>query len=330
MSGYHRMTMKLGPPTLLTEAEEQVIVNYITGSRKRAHPVTKRNVMNTVTHILDKEREMGIERNRPFSCSDDNEPGEKWWKLFRKRHPTIVFRNPETLSSARKNISVAIIKQWFHDVRQYLCESENLDILSDPSRVFNIDESGFSLSPKHGKVLALVGDKHVFEEVSHLHKTNITVLGNVCADGSIPPCMIIYPRKRIHVEMVEEFPENYEFAVGKSEKGYITYETLYEFLCNTFYDWLKEKDIKLPVLVFTDWHETRNNFYLASKLNELGIILYGLPPNCTHLMQPLDVSIFGPLKKGWQTAVKNYERENPDEIVTQKTFAKVFLPAYYK
>ena len=69
--------------------------------------------------------------------------------------------------------------------------------------------------------------KHVCEESSALHKTNITVLANVCIDGLIPPPLIIYPRKRISAHMGENFPEDYKCCVGKNEKGYITFETLY-------------------------------------------------------------------------------------------------------
>ena len=116
--------------------------------------------------------------------------------------------------------------------------------MEDPTRNFNIDESGFCLSPSVGKVLALRGEKNVFEERSLKYKTNITVLDCVCADGSIPPPMIIYPRKRINPMMAEKFPFGYNFTVGKSEKGYITSETLYEYLCNDFNDWLTEQHIK--------------------------------------------------------------------------------------
>ena len=156
------------------------------------------------------------------------------------------------------------------------------------------------------------------------------MLGNVCADGSIPACMIIYPRKRIHSNIVDEFPEEYDFVVAKSEKGYITYETLYEFMCNSFDEWLTSHNVKRPVLVFTDWHETRNSYHLASKLNEQKIILYGILPNTTHLMQPSDVSVFGPLKKGWTRTAKDYEFQHPDSMIRQENFAKIFLPVYYK
>ncbi|XP_066985006.1 uncharacterized protein [Macrobrachium rosenbergii] len=323
------MGMRMGPPTLLTAAEENVLVNYIKGSVQRAHPVSKKNIIDTVQAILEEEEAEGVVRNRPSSFYG-NEPKRKWWRLFRSRHPTITYRTPESLSSARKSISVQVIKQWFHDLQQYLAEEDMSEILNDPSRIFNIDESGFSLSPKTGKVLAEKGDKIVFEESSIYSKVNITVVGNICANGSIPPPMIIYPRKRINVQIIEEFPDGYQFSVGKSEKGYITYETLYEFLCNDFSDWLDVHEVKRPVLVFTDWHETRNNYYLAKKLNELKIILYGLPPNTTHLMQPLDVAVFGPLKKAWIKAVRDFEHLHPETVIQQHNFAKVLIPTYYK
>lgn len=321
--------MKMGPKTLLTEAEEEAIVNYIKVSCDRARPVTKSNVLKAVSTILKDERDGNYKRALPPSFRDDC-PREKWWRLFRERHPNITFRTPESLTTARKNVSKASVYQWFQDTLTYFTDNDLLHVLNDPARNFNIDESGFSLSPKQGKVLAHRGEKAVFEEVSSKQKCNITVLATVCADARVPPPMIIYPRKRINPLMSEEFPEDIEFTVGKSDKGYITYETLYEYLCNSFNDWLNSQNIQRPVIIWTDWHETRNNYYLAKTLNEQQTILYGLPPNTTHFLQPLDVSVFGPLKKGWAKEAKEWEEQHNDEMITQVKFAKVFLPAYMK
>ncbi|KAK3884531.1 hypothetical protein Pcinc_011204 [Petrolisthes cinctipes] len=327
LSGYHSMDGKRGPKPLLSNAEEEILVNYIKGACRRAHPVTKKNVLSAVERILQ-EAEHGYERKRPPSFTG-NTPKQKWWTLFLKRHPTLSFRTPEALTSARKNVSVRKIQEWFTNAHDYFSEINALDALQDPARNFNIDESGFCLSPIHGKVVIPKGEKHVFEETSIHHKQNLTVLGCICADGSLPPPMKIYPRKRASANIVEKFPVGYEFTVGKSEKGYITYETLFEYLCNSFHDWLNAHNVKRPVIVWTDWHETRNNYFLAKTLNELNIILYGLPPNTTHFLQPLDVSVFGPLKKEWTKAVKLWEQHHHDEVLTQINFAEVFLPVYY-
>ncbi|XP_068233201.1 tigger transposable element-derived protein 1-like [Palaemon carinicauda] len=326
-SGYHPISKKMGPKMVLTDAEEEVLVAYIKGSIRRANPVTKKNIIDAVSTILRTEREEGIERATPPSFTD--KPKKKWWQLFRQRHPTVTYRTPETLTTSRKNISKQVILQWFADTQSFFVEEGMMEALHDPSRNFNIDESGFSLSPKQGRVLAIKGEKHVFEESSAQHKTNITVLANVCADGRIPPPMIIYPRKRISAHMGENFPEGYDCCVGKSEKGYITFETLYEYLCNSFNDWLNDNNVQRPIIIWTDWHETRNNYYLAKQLQLLNIVLYGLPPNTTHMMQPLDVSVFGPLKKSWSRGAKEFEHQNPDSMITQVNFAKVFLPIYY-
>ena len=48
------------------------------------------------------------------------------------------------------------------------------------------------------------------------------------------------------------------------------------------------------------------------------------------MMQPLDVSVFGPLKKKWTKGAKDFERANPDDSITQVNFAKLFLPIFYE
>ena len=69
-------------------------------------------------------------------------------------------------------------------------------------------------------------------------------------------------------------------------------KVLYEYLVNTFDKWLDEKNIKRPVIVFSDCHETRSNHILAKRLTEIQVILITFVPNTTHMAQPVDVSLF--------------------------------------
>ena len=310
---------------ILTDAEEEVMFNWIQGCSKRAMPVTKRLVLKALDDILEVEEELGYERTH----LDRTKKHNRWWRNFKLRYPKIVYRTPESLSTSRKNLSERIIRQWYSDTHSYLANQDLLDILKDDVRVFNLDEMGVGLSPKLGKVLGIKGDKYCFEDRSKFEKTQITVLSVIQAYGSIPPPMIIYPRKRIAVGIARKFP-NLPFCVGKTETGWITKETFYEFVCNSFSDWLTKNHIQRPVILFTDWHETRNNFFLARQLTKLGIIMLGLPPNTTHLMQPLDVAVIGPLKRKWTQAVRTFTDDNPDDIISQINFAPIFLPVYYK
>lgn len=44
-----------------------------------------------------------------------------------------------------------------------------------------------------------------------------------------------------------------------------------------------------------------------------------LPPNSTHLSQPLDVAYYAPLKKKWRQILQNYKLKNPRESSVSKT-----------
>ena len=100
-------------------------------------------------------------------------------------------------------------------------------------------------------------------------------------------------------------------------------------MVNEFDDWVTEKNLPRPVIVWTDWHETMINYHLANALKEKQIVLYGLPPNSTHFMQPLDVAVFGPLKAAWKAHASAWMADNQSEIIDLQNFAPVFIELYY-
>ena len=66
------------------------------------------------------------------------------------------------------------------------------EILSDPSRVFNADETGFELNPQPKKVLARRGTKNVYNVESSNPKESITVTYNIRASGEMVPPMLTF------------------------------------------------------------------------------------------------------------------------------------------
>lgn len=55
-----------------------------------------------------------------------------------------------------------------------------------------------------------------------------------------------------------------------------------------------------------------------------------LPPHTTHWLQPLDRTVYGPLKVNYDKACAQYMRENPGQIVTRYKFSGLFRQAYGK
>ena len=86
----------------------------------------------------------------------------------------------------------------------------------------------------------------------------------------------------------------------------MTCVTFYEYFANVFNPYLEEKQIKKPVIVFLDGHVSHMSYQLSLFCKENQIILCCLPPNATHILQPLDVSLFAPLKRNWVKFVKTW------------------------
>ena len=67
------------------------------------------------------------------------------------------------LSHARCDVSYENLKYRFNELKDYLAQVKHADLLEDPSRLYNCDETGFPLTPKSKKVIASKHDKHVYQ-----------------------------------------------------------------------------------------------------------------------------------------------------------------------
>ena len=65
---------------------------------------------------------------------------------------------------------------------------------------------------------------------------------------------------------------------------------------NEFDNWLTRNNIQRPVILWLDMHSTRLNYWFLQEAKDRGIIVYGLVPNGTDKIQPLDLTVFGNVK----------------------------------
>ncbi|KAK6306978.1 hypothetical protein J4Q44_G00221260 [Coregonus suidteri] len=68
---------------------------------------------------------------------------------------------------------------------------------------------------------------------------------------------------------------------------------------------------------------------LAAALRE-GVILLCLPPHCTHVLQPLDVAYFGPLKAEFSKVAGDLSHFDHPYMVNNSEFARVFRYPYQR
>jgi len=130
----------------------------------------------------------------------------------------------------------------------------------------------------------------------------------VNAAGSMVPPMVVHWYQRVPYSVSSKMPAGW--SIGLTEKGWMTAESFFEFISNIFYSWLIKNQIKFPVVLYLDGHSSHLTLPLVQFCRSNQIELIALYPNATHILQPLDVSVFHPLKNAWQKTVCNWRLKN--------------------
>lgn len=310
---------KMGPNTILSLNEEDKIVKWILAKAKVGFPVHPENIKDSIQKVLK-----SFPRKNPFN---DDRPGKKWLNSFLNRHQEIGKRHTEIISKARAAVTENSIRLWFDGVSSFLKEEGCSDILCDSRRIINCDETGIQLCPKTGKVLGPKKMNNFYEIAKNSEKENITVLCTYSANGSVLPPMIIYPYKRIPNYIYQSVPENW--GIGRSDSGWMVSATFFEYIANIMYPWLVDNEVDFPVILYLDGHKSHLSLELSEFCTEKKIILYCLPPNATHILQPCDVSIFKPLKSYWKDVIKAHNLISKSPI-TKNNFGNIFKDAFDK
>jgi hypothetical protein len=303
-----------GPAPILSNVEETLLVTWIRESLRKGFPQRKEDLQASVHHFLEANP-----RQNPFK---DNHPGEGWYKGFLRRHQELTERQPEAVTLASANVSEADIRSWFQQIETYLKEEDLFQILDDPIRVFNSDETNFQLCPKTKKVIAPRGTRNVYEVDRGQAKFTLTVLFTFAASDTITAPMIIYPYKPYKPsEISMSVPKSW--GIGISSNGWMKSELFYEYIANIFYKDLFERNTKFPVILFVDGHSTHLTYKVSELCKQLKIILIALYPNTTRILQPADVSAFKPMKSFWKKGVLDWRRDNPSGALTKEHVASI-------
>lgn len=224
-------------------------------------------------------------------------------------------RTPLALGKERALVSRESLSLWFNEMKEYI-DSVDISILVSPDRLFNADETGFSLCPKGKKVVACKGDKHVYS-LSANTRTNITVVVCTSAIGNFLPPMMIFPyKKKPLFNPLDDFPKAH-FEI--SPNGWITAEVFLAWMRDVFVK--QVSNVKKPLCLFVDGHASHTALLETSNLcRQHNIVLYCLKAHSSHIIQPIDLSFTGSVKVHWEKAVRKHMQET-GEAVNIRSFA---------
>ncbi|XP_049888124.1 uncharacterized protein LOC126382356 [Pectinophora gossypiella] len=302
-------------PTFPLEIERE-LVDHIKFLETRLFGLTRTAVQELAFELAEKN---GFDH--AFN-KDKKRAGQEWLESFLKRNPDISLRSPEPTSAARAQaFNRPQVKRFFEIYEEFLNKYK-----LEPQRVYNMDESGLTTVQKPQKILATKGRKQIGCLTSAERGSNVTVVCCTNAIGSfIPPCMI-FPRKNMKNELIDEAPTG---TLGLAqESGWMNTDVFVKWLKHfQLYTKASKED---PVLLICDGHASHKTIEALTYAKENGIHMLCLPPHCTHRMQPLDVSIYGPLKTFYNQEISKWLKNHPGRVVTHLQIGNLFAQAYGK
>jgi hypothetical protein len=292
----------------LTKLEEEVVVQRILDENLRGVPPSKLHVRDMADRLL---RDRG---GKPV--------GKNWVDRFIKRTPELRTRWSRPYNRQRALCEdPAIIEPWFTLVQNIKAKYGIVD-----NNIYNFNKSSFLM----GKILSqlVVTGTEKPGKVKKLQPRDrewTTLVQGVSAIGRvIPPFLIFAGKVLISNWFTEDLLRNWVIHV--SPTGWTNNDLALA--------WLEHFDTHArPVgayrLLIIDGHESHCSIDFQDRCKEKKIIALCMPLHSSHLLQPLDVACFSPLKRAYGDEISVLARDRI-YYINKQTFLPAFKVAFKK
>ncbi|KAL2102377.1 hypothetical protein ACEWY4_001545 [Coilia grayii] len=270
------------PNRALLPNEEEALVSYIFWMAAHGFPITQ-----SVALVLAIQVCKASGRENPFVKMDKG-LSRMWWSRFRARHPTVASRRPNYIEAERVHgATVARVDELFH-----ICQAlyDHHGFRGTPELIYNCDETGFGdKGSSRKRVLCSKGQRTVYAQ-QVTTREHVTVHCCASAAGEVIPPFVIFEKCLPSTAYSLEGPRNALYGV--SDTGYMDSDLFLKWL-EHFVRYARQER---PLLLFMDQHEAHVGTGVVDfcRANQIEVVC--LPSHTTHVLQPLDVSVYGPLK----------------------------------
>lgn len=305
----HATIPKLGRPFTLPPELEIKVFHHINTMQELGFGLT-------VVQVRKLAYDLAKSVNREKLFNPDKQIASKWWWSKFKERYNLTLRTPENLSAYRASMANAtMIDDYFSKLELLLTK---LDIMDKPDRLWNVDETGLTFVVKSGKVVSQIGKRFIYKRTYAERGETHTLVGCICANGTFIPPFVIFKGVRWSDDLGRNALPN--SVTRLSPKGWIN-ESLFK---EWFEFFISSIPARRPVVLLMDSHSSHINPDVISLARENGIYLFTFPAHTSHLLQPLDVGVYKPLKSHWSKALNNYMLAHPTEKPTRQNFHEIF------
>ncbi|KAJ0398588.1 hypothetical protein P43SY_003194 [Pythium insidiosum] len=282
-SGHEIVKKRRWPPPVLTKEAEQWLYDWVVGMQCISIPCEPQDVIAKANAIIAK--------------LDAPPVGTGWYKRFLERHPLLVMRQAQVVSRVRNEVDVGVVTRLFWTVAKIVVEQK-----LDPSRVFNVDETAFLTRKKSRRVLAVKGSPNVWCK-SITTNFHLSLVACASAAGFVVPPLFVLPGERVNRTLLDEcsIPDA---TITTTTSGFVKKNAALVASWLTWFAASVPATVRRPLVLIMDGYRCHYSVEMVETATKAGVILLSLPANATHLLQPLDVSVFSAFKKKISLGVK--------------------------
>ena len=149
------------------------------------------------------------------------------------------------------------------------------------------------------------------------NRKTITILETISADGTVLPPMIIYKGIAQYKGWYQHLSiEDDDTIFCRSDKGWTNQILGVEYLKFLFNVQTAKRCYNQTEtrLLIVDGHNSHFSNEFIDYCDDNNIQLFCLPPHSTHVLQPLDVGLFGPLQTYYSKGVEEHMRLGQESI----------------
>jgi DDE superfamily endonuclease/helix-turn-helix, Psq domain len=293
----------------LSNLEERTIIQRVLKLESQGFPVRISGVED-MANLLRRER-------------DASPVGKNWAENFIRRQPELQTQKTRSYDNQRALCEdPEKIQDWFRLVANFIAK---YGICVED--IYNFDETGFLMGILSTTTVVTSSDRTTKPKlVQPGNREWVTVIQGVNSQGwAVPPFLVFKGKWHLASWYEEEhFPAGWRVAVSKN--GWTTNELTLEWLKH-FEKFTCTKTVGTYRLLVLDGHESHHSAEFEEYCCTNNILTLCMPAHSSHLLQPLDIGCFGPLKKAYSRQIENFVRTGITHI-SKEAFIPAFIEAF--
>ena len=238
----------------------------------------------------------------------------KSWLTRQRDHQRVLCSDP------------GLFGPWFNLVQNVKTKYGILD-----EDTYNFDETGFTIGVGN-RVKVVTASETRTEPIGEQQGDRewVTFITGINAMGWAIAPYLIFKAKNHDASWYHDLKPYWR--IGISDNGWTTNIVGITWLKH-FIEQIKERRVGAYVLLIIDGHESHKSLALQNLCEENKFITLCMLPHSSHVLQPLDVGCFAPLKWAYSKKIRVLATDHANRIDKKAliaSFAKVFEPAFSK